>query len=112
MAQAAGQGTPADAEKAYRRMLKVLHPDKMVTAPLAMQVQALAQSMAEDYGRCGLPWYSISSTKRASEQNKPAAAVINYPLIESINLYKLNSFYISISISISIILQENMVPLT
>ena len=34
------EGTPQDAEKAFRRMLKVLHPDKLVTAPLEMQVRA------------------------------------------------------------------------
>lgn len=34
------EGTAQDAERAFRRMLKILHPDKLVTAPLEMQVRA------------------------------------------------------------------------
>lgn len=34
------EGTPQDAERAFKRMLKMLHPDKLVTAPLEMQVRA------------------------------------------------------------------------
>ena len=49
------QGTPQDAEKAYRRMLKILHPDKLVKAPIEMQVRAglvfLVLNKAREKGR-------------------------------------------------------------